>query len=192
MVVADDHANAEFIAADLLSQAEHGADSQVILLSTSKEKVNEVQIALSKQLELLSRNELAKKALEHSSAIVVQKEELLSIINEYAPEHLILQTEFNNELLPGIVNAGSVFIGPYTPESVGDYASGTNHTLPTNGFARMYSGVSLDSFIKKITFQEINREGIQNIGSTVEIMAEAEGLDAHKNAVSVRLKSLNK
>ena len=192
MVVADDNANAEFIAADLLSQAEHGADSQVILLSTSKEKVNEVQIALSKQLELLSRNELAKKALEHSSAIVVQKEEFLSIINEYAPEHLILQTEFNSELLPGIVNAGSVFIGPFTPESAGDYASGTNHTLPTNGFARMYSGVSLDSFIKKITFQEINREGIQNIGSTIEIMAEAEGLDAHKNAVTVRLKSLNK
>lgn len=192
MVVADDNANAEFIAADLLSQAEHGADSQVILLSTSKEKVNEVQISLSKQLELLSRNELAKKALEHSSTIVVQKEELLSIINEYAPEHLILQTEFNSELLPGIVNAGSVFIGPYTPESAGDYASGTNHTLPTNGFARMYSGVSLDSFIKKITFQEINREGIQNIGSTIEIMAEAEGLDAHKNAVTVRLKSLNK
>lgn len=192
MVVADEHAIAEFIAADLLSQAEHGADSQVILLSTSKEKVNEVQIALSKQLELLSRNELAKKALEHSSAIVVQKEELLSIINEYAPEHLILQTEFNGELLSGIVNAGSVFIGPFTPESAGDYASGTNHTLPTNGYARMYSGVSLDSFIKKITFQEISPEGIQGIGRTIEVMAEAEGLDAHKNAVSVRLKALNK
>ena len=192
MVVADESANANFVAADLLSQAEHGADSQVVLLSTSKEKVVEVQQALHVQLQQLSRNELAVKALENSSAIVVQKQELLSIINQYAPEHLILQTEFNSDLLPGIVNAGSVFIGPYTPESAGDYASGTNHTLPTNGYARMYSGVSLDSFIKKITFQEISPEGIQNIGRTIEVMAESEGLDAHKNAVSVRLKELSK
>ena len=192
MVVADECANANFVAADLLSQAEHGADSQVVLLSTSKEKVAEVQQALHVQLQQLSRNELAVKALENSSAIVVQKQELLSIINQYAPEHLILQTEFNSDLLPGIVNAGSVFIGPYTPESAGDYASGTNHTLPTNGYARMYSGVSLDSFIKKITFQEISPEGIQNIGRTIELMAESEGLDAHKNAVSVRLKELSK
>ena len=192
MVVADECANANFVAADLLSQAEHGADSQVVLLSTSKEKVAEVQQALHVQLQQLSRNELAVKALENSSAIVVQKQELLSIINQYAPEHLILQTEFNSDLLPGIVNAGSVFIGPYTPESAGDYASGTNHTLPTNGYARMYSGVSLDSFIKKITFQEISPEGIQNIGRTIEVMAESEGLDAHKNAVSVRLKELSK
>jgi histidinol dehydrogenase len=123
---------------------------------------------------------------------VVQKEELLSIINQYAPEHLILQTEFNEELLPGIVNAGSVFLGPFTPESAGDYASGTNHTLPTNGYARMYSGVSLDSFIKKITFQEISRQGLQNIGRTIEVMADAEGLDAHRNAVTIRLQALEK
>jgi histidinol dehydrogenase len=192
MVVADEFANADFVAADLLSQAEHGSDSQVVLLSTSKEKVLDVQSAISKQLEVLSRNEMAAKALENSSALVVQKEELLSVINEYAPEHLILQTEFNTELLPGIINAGSVFIGPYTPESAGDYASGTNHTLPTNGFARMYSGVSLDSFIKKITFQEISIEGLKKIGKTIEVMADAEGLDAHRNAVSIRLNELNK
>jgi len=190
MVVADDNAVADFVAADLLSQAEHGTDSQVVLLSTSKEKVAEVQDTLKIQLDQLSRSEMAAKALENSSAIVVQKEELLSIINHYAPEHLILQTDFNDELLPGIVNAGSVFIGPFTPESAGDYASGTNHTLPTNGYARMYSGVSLDSFIKKITFQQISPEGLQNIGRTIEVMAAAEGLDAHKNAVSIRLKSL--
>jgi histidinol dehydrogenase len=192
MVVADEHANAAFVAADLLSQAEHGADSQVILLSTSNEKVMEVQKELNTQLAKLSRNDLASRSLENSSAIVVQKPEILSIINQYAPEHLILQTEFNAELLPGIINAGSVFIGSYTPESAGDYASGTNHTLPTNGYARMYSGVSLDSFIKKITFQEITPEGLSQLGKTIEIMAEAEGLDAHKNAVSIRLNELNK
>jgi histidinol dehydrogenase len=191
MVVSDECAVADFVAADLLSQAEHGADSQVILLATSREKVAEVQESLKIQLQQLSRNELAAKALGNSSAMVVQKEELLSIINQYAPEHLILQTEYNDELLPGIVNAGSVFIGPFTPESAGDYASGTNHTLPTNGYARMYSGVSLDSFIKKITFQQISSEGLKNIGKTIEAMAGAEGLDAHKNAVSIRLKSLN-
>jgi len=190
MVVADHSAVADFVAADLLSQAEHGTDSQVVLLSTSKEKVAEVQDALKIQLNQLSRSEMAAKALENSSAIVVQKEELLSIINHYAPEHLILQTDINDELLPGIVNAGSVFIGPFTPESAGDYASGTNHTLPTNGYARMYSGVSLDSFIKKITFQQISKEGLEHIGRTIEVMAAAEGLDAHKNAVSIRLKSL--
>jgi histidinol dehydrogenase len=192
MVVADEVSNADFIAADLLSQAEHGADSQVVLLSTSQEKVVQVQEALKVQLKELSRNEFAAKALGNSSAIVVQKEELLSIINQYAPEHLILQTEFNEELLPGIVNAGSVFLGPFTPESAGDYASGTNHTLPTNGYARMYSGVSLDSFIKKITFQEISRQGLQNIGRTIEVMADAEGLDAHRNAVTIRLQALEK
>jgi histidinol dehydrogenase len=138
----------------------------------------------------LPRKVTAEMALENSSAILVQKVEMLSIINEYAPEHLILQTSFNEELLNGIVNAGSVFIGEYTPESAGDYASGTNHTLPTNGFAKQYSGVSLDSFVKKITFQQISKNGIQHIGSAIEEMAAAEGLDAHKNAVTVRLKNI--
>jgi histidinol dehydrogenase len=138
----------------------------------------------------LPRKATAEMALVNSSAILVQKVEILSIINEYAPEHLILQTSFNEELLNGIVNAGSVFIGEYTPESAGDYASGTNHTLPTNGFAKQYSGVSLDSFVKKITFQQISKNGIQHIGSAIEEMAAAEGLDAHKNAISVRLNSI--
>jgi histidinol dehydrogenase len=138
----------------------------------------------------LPRKELAEKALQNSVALVVQQVEVSSIINAYAPEHLILQTLFNDELIEGIINAGSVFIGNYTPESAGDYASGTNHTLPTNGYAKQYSGVSLDSFVKKITFQEITKVGIQNIGSTIELIAEAEGLEAHKNAVTVRLTSL--
>jgi histidinol dehydrogenase len=133
---------------------------------------------------------MAAKALENSSGIVVQKEELLSVINEYGPEHLILQTAYNDELAAGVVNAGSVFMGIYTPESAGDYASGTNHTLPTNGYAKQYSGVSLDSFVKKITFQQISAQGIQNIGPAIELMAEAEGLEAHKNAVSLRLNRL--
>ena len=145
---------------------------------------------MTKQLADLPRKATAEMALVNSSAILVQKVEILSIINEYAPEHLILQTSFNEELLNGIVNAGSVFIGEYTPESAGDYASGTNHTLPTNGFAKQYSGVSLDSFVKKITFQQISKNGIQQIGSAIEEMAAAEGLDAHKNAVSVRLKNI--
>ncbi|MFN5845284.1 MAG: histidinol dehydrogenase, partial [Flavobacteriia bacterium] len=191
MVVADDSGDPEFIASDLLSQAEHGTDSQVVLLSTSKVLVDLVESELTKQLELLSRKEIAAKALENSSAIVLQQEELLSVVNEYGPEHLILQTGFNRELIEGVVNAGSVFIGNYTPESAGDYASGTNHTLPTNGYAKQYSGVSLDSFVKKITFQQISERGIQNIGNAIEIMAEAEGLDAHKNAVTVRLKRIN-
>ena len=190
MVIADKTSNSVFIAADLLSQAEHGADSQVVLVSTDKEMVEQIESEIKVQLEVLPRKEFATKSLENSSAIVVQQAEILSIINEYAPEHLILQTDFNMELLDGIINAGSVFIGAYTPESAGDYASGTNHTLPTNGYAKQYSGVSLDSFVKKITFQEITKEGIQNLGETIELMAEAEGLDAHKNAVTVRLNSI--
>lgn len=187
MVVADEKGDAGFIASDLLSQAEHGADSQVIFLTTSKEMVDQVSNELLLQLKALPRKDIASKALENSSAIVVQKEELLSIINEYGPEHLILQTQYNEELIDGVINAGSVFIGKYTPESAGDYASGTNHTLPTNGYAKQYSGVSLDSFVKKITFQKITEEGICNIGRAIEAMAEAEGLDAHKNAVTIRL-----
>lgn len=190
MVVADETSNPAFIAADLLSQAEHGSDSQVVLVSTDEKIVEAVERELSKQLEFLPRKEMANRALQNSSAIVVQQPELLSVINEYAPEHLIIQTAFNEQLLDGIINAGSVFIGNYTPESAGDYASGTNHTLPTNGYAKQYSGVSLDSFLKKITFQEITEAGIQQIGQTIELMAEAEGLDAHKYAVSIRLNSL--
>lgn len=191
MVVCDDSGDPEFIASDLLSQAEHGSDSQVVLLSTSKVMIDQVETELNKQLESLPRKQMAANALENSSAIVVQKEELLSVINEYGPEHLILQTEFNEELVDGVINAGSVFIGKFTPESAGDYASGTNHTLPTNGYAKQYSGVSLDSFIKKITFQQISEQGIRNIGSAIEIMAAAEGLEAHKNAVTLRLNRLN-
>ena len=190
MLVADNSAIPQFIAADLLSQAEHGADSQVVLVTTDQELVIKVGEELKMQLEQLPRKELAEKALKNSVALVVQQAEICSIINTYAPEHLILQTLFNDELIDGIINAGSVFIGNYTPESAGDYASGTNHTLPTNGYAKQYSGVSLDSFVKKITFQEITEVCIQNIGSTIELMAEAEGLEAHKNAVTVRLTSL--
>jgi histidinol dehydrogenase len=190
MVIADQKSIPAFIAADLLSQAEHGSDSQVVLVSTDEKIVEAVELELNKQLEILPRKEMAAGALKNSSAIVVQPQELLSVINEYAPEHLILQTAFNKELLDGIINAGSVFIGNYTPESAGDYASGTNHTLPTNGYAKQYSGVSLDSFVKKITFQEITEAGIQQIGKTIELMAEAEGLNAHKNAVTIRLNSL--
>jgi histidinol dehydrogenase len=190
MVVCDDSGDPEFIASDLLSQAEHGSDSQVVLLSTSKVILDQVESELEQQLERLPRKEMAAKALENSSGIVVQKEELLSVINEYGPEHLILQTAYNDELAAGVVNAGSVFMGIYTPESAGDYASGTNHTLPTNGYAKQYSGVSLDSFVKKITFQQISAQGIQNIGPAIELMAEAEGLEAHKNAVSLRLNRL--
>ncbi len=190
MVICDDAANEVFVAADLLSQAEHGADSQVVLVSLSEWKVEAVQSELKLQLDRLNRKNIAEIALSKSVAIVTDKKSLTDIINSYAPEHLILNTNFNEEIIPTIVNAGSVFIGQYTPESAGDYASGTNHTLPTNGFAKQYSGVSLDSFVKKITFQNITEIGIKNIGKTVEVMAEAEGLDAHKNAVTVRLNAL--
>ena len=193
LVVADDAANASYVASDLLSQAEHGADSQVILVSTSKELIAEVEIEINKQILELPRVNIAKKAIENSKSIFVQNDEIaLDLINEYGPEHLIICTRNNAYFVDYIENAGSVFIGNYTPESAGDYASGTNHTLPTNGFSKAYSGVNLDSFTKAITFQEISKKGIVNIGTTIELMAEAEGLHAHKNAVTLRLNDLKK
>jgi histidinol dehydrogenase len=191
LVMADETADPAFVAADLLSQAEHGPDSQVILLSTSESIVDEVNAEIEKQLQELPREAVAAQALENSMAIVLEDaQQMLDFSNLYAPEHLILAIQDLETIANGVVNAGSVFLGNYTPEAAGDYASGTNHTLPTNGYARTYSGVSLDSFVKKITFQHISQEGLQNIGRTIEVMAEAEGLQAHKNAVSIRLKKL--
>jgi len=191
LVVADNAANASYVASDLLSQAEHGADSQVILVSTSKKLIDEVSLEIKKQLLELPRIEIAQKAIDNSKSIFVENDEIaLELINEYGPEHFIVCTQNNDFYVDNIENAGSVFIGNYTPESAGDYASGTNHTLPTNGFSKSYSGVNLDSFTKSITFQEITEEGIQKIGKSIELMAAAEGLDAHKNAVSIRLKGL--
>ena len=191
LVVADDSANASYVASDLLSQAEHGADSQVILVSTSKKLIAEVEKEIKIQLTQLSRIEIAQKAINNSKSIFVENDEIaLELINEYGPEHFIVCTNNNDFYVDNIENAGSVFIGNYTPESAGDYASGTNHTLPTNGFSKSYSGVNLDSFTKSITFQKITKEGIQTIGKSIELMAAAEGLDAHKNAVSIRLKDL--
>ena len=191
LVVADDSANASYVASDLLSQAEHGADSQVILVSTSKKMIDKVSIEIQKQLLELPRVDIAQKAIANSKSIFVENDETaLALINEYGPEHFIVCTNNNNFYIDNIENAGSVFIGNYTPESAGDYASGTNHTLPTNGFSKAYSGVNLDSFTKSITFQKISKEGIKNIGKAIEVMAEAEGLQAHKNAVSIRLKDL--
>jgi histidinol dehydrogenase len=192
MVVADAVANPTFLAADLLSQAEHGADSQVVLVTDEPSLLEKVEQEVTRQLAELPRKELATQSLESARLIAVDRSKLLEVINAYAPEHLILNTQFNQELVEGIINAGSVFIGAYTPESLGDYASGTNHTLPTNGFARAYSGVSLDSFVRKITFQEVTPAGILDLGPTVEIMAAAEQLDAHKNAVTYRLNELKK
>ena len=190
-VIADESANPTFVAADLLSQAEHGLDSQVVLITTSEKLLGEVEYEVQHQLSRLPRWQIAEKSLENSKLILVKDmDEAIEITNEYAPEHLIIETKDYMDLAEKVVNAGSVFLGNYTPESAGDYASGTNHTLPTNGYAKAYSGVSLDSFIRKITFQEINREGIQNIGPAIEVMASNEHLDAHKNAVSVRLSSL--
>ena len=190
-VIADETANPKFVAADLLSQAEHGLDSQVVLITTSEKLLAEVEYEVQHQLSRLPRWQIAEKSLENSKLILVKDmDEAIELTNEYAPEHLIIETKDYMELAEKVVNAGSVFLGSYTPESAGDYASGTNHTLPTNGYAKAYSGVSLDSFIRKITFQEINREGIQNIGPAIEVMAAHEQLDAHKNAVSVRLNSL--
>ena len=187
-ILADYRANPAFVAADLLSQAEHGIDSQVLLVSESKDLIDRVLKEINVQLPLLPRQEIAKKALENSKAILVNNfSESIDLLNEYAAEHLILAVENPEEIAEKIVNAGSIFLGDYTPESCGDYASGTNHTLPTNGFAKAYSGVSLDSFVKKITYQKITKEGIHIIGPIVEIMAEAEQLIAHKNAVSLRL-----
>ncbi|WP_420149717.1 histidinol dehydrogenase [Spirosoma sp.] len=190
-VYADDSAVPAFVASDLLSQAEHGADSQVLLVSTSKKLINSVNLTLSTQLSRLPRQELAAKALENSKMILVETQvDAIDLLNAYAAEHLILSIENAEDVAEKIINAGSIFLGNYTPESAGDYASGTNHTLPTNGFARAYSGVSLDSFVKKITVQQITPEGLQNVGPTVEAMAEAESLDAHKRAVSLRLAHL--
>ena len=192
LIMADDSANASFVASDLLSQAEHGADSQVILVSTSEKLIEDVSKEVAKQLKELPRIEIATKAIQNSKSILVKNlKEALALINEYAPEHFIVCTNNNDFFIDGIFNAGSVFIGNYTPESAGDYASGTNHTLPTNGYSKSYSGVNLDSFTKSITFQEISKKGIQNIGKSIELMALAEGLQAHKNAVSIRLKEIN-
>ncbi len=193
LVVADNTANASFVASDLLSQAEHGRDSQVILVSTSKEFIDNVEEEITKQLDVLPRKEIASAAIANSKLIYVKNDkEALDIINEYGPEHFIVCVEDSDFYVDNIENAGSVFIGNYTPESAGDYASGTNHTLPTNGYAKQYSGVNLDSFMKSMTFQKISEKGIQTIGNAIELMAEAEGLQAHKNAVSLRLESLNK
>ncbi|WP_339712911.1 histidinol dehydrogenase [uncultured Kriegella sp.] len=191
LVVADDSANASFVASDLLSQAEHGIDSQVILVTTSEMIMAEVEKAVASQISLLPRKEIAEKAIANSKLIFVEDDETaLHLINEYGPEHFIICVSNENFFVDNIANAGSVFIGNYTPESAGDYASGTNHTLPTNGYAKQYSGVNLDSFMKSITFQKISEEGMRGIGNTIEVMAEAEGLQAHKNAVTLRLKKL--
>lgn len=186
-VMADAGANPVFVAADLLSQAEHGTDSQVLLVVTDETILPAIDAALEKQLLLLPRKDIAAKALENSMAIVVNgMEEAIGLVNEYAAEHLIIACEQDASVAEKIINAGSVFLGNYSPESAGDYASGTNHTLPTNGFAKAYSGVSLDSFVKKITYQKLTQDGIRNLGKTVTLMAEAEGLQAHANAVYVR------
>ncbi len=189
LVIADESCNPAYVAADLLAQAEHGIDSQAILVATSNTITEAVQAELKKQLEVLPRKELAEKAMQNSYMLVADTlQEAMDFSNQYAPEHLILETNEWKTLINRVLNAGSVFLGHLTPESAGDYASGTNHTLPTSGFARSYSGVSVDSFVKKITFQHISEEGLQQIGSTVEILAELEGLHAHKNAVSIRKK----
>lgn len=190
-VLADETANPAFVAADLLSQAEHGVDSQAMLITTSVELQQAVKVEVERQLALLPRKEIAEKSLANSKLIVVDSmEEAIELTNAYAPEHLIIETKDYLSVAERIVNAGSVFLGSLTPESAGDYASGTNHTLPTNGYAKAYSGVSLDSFIRKITFQEIKPEGLNIIGPAIELMAANEQLDAHKNAVSVRLGQL--
>lgn len=190
-VIADGNANPEFIAADFLSQAEHGADSQSLLVTATESIVPAVLAALERQLSTLPRRDIMEKSLEHSRIIVLgNEEEVIAFTNRYAPEHLIIQTRNYALIAEKIENAGSVFLGRYTPESAGDYASGTNHTLPTNGHAKAYSGVNLDSFVKKITFQEITADGIKNLGNTIEVMAANEHLDAHRNAVTVRLKTI--
>ena len=191
MVVADQFSNPAFVASDLLSQAEHGHDSQVICIANTLETLKEVELEVASQLAVLPRKEMATSAIANSQLILIEGlKDQIDFINEYAPEHLILNVQNEELYLDRIVNSGSVFIGPYTPESAGDYASGTNHTLPTNAYARMYSGVNMDAFTKKITFQKISETGIENIGKAIELMAEAEGLQAHKNAVTLRLESL--
>ena len=191
-VLADDSANPVFVAADLLSQAEHGVDSQAVLITTSEKLQGDVMKEVERQLAELPRREIAEESLANSKLILVKDmDEALELTNEYAPEHLIIETENYREIAERVINAGSVFLGSFSPESAGDYASGTNHMLPTNGYAKAYSGVSLDSFIRKITFQEIRPEGMKAIGPAIEIMAANEQLDAHKNAVSVRLGDIN-
>jgi len=190
-IMADSTSIPSFVAADLLSQAEHGPDSQVILFTCNEEIIAPISDEINIQLENLPRKEIAKKALANSKAIVLSSEmELLDITNEYAPEHLIIAMDKAPDLAEKIINAGSVFIGNYSPESAGDYASGTNHALPTAGYAKGYSGVNLDSFMRKITFQHLSQYGLFNIGPTIEVMAEAEELLAHKNAASIRLKAI--
>ncbi len=192
LVVADDSADAAFVASDLLSQAEHGVDSQVVLVSTSKELISKVELEIGNQLGALPRKDIATQAMANSRLIYVENDTTaLEIINAYGPEHYIVCVENEAFYVQHTVNAGSVFIGNYTPESAGDYASGTNHTLPTNGYAKQYSGVNLDSFMKSMTFQKISKNGMKTIGNAVELMAEAEGLQAHKNAVTLRLKAIN-
>jgi len=192
-VLADETSNPVFVASDLLSQAEHGTDSQVLLVTTSEELIEEVRKEVGKQLNRLPRKEIAEKSLANSKLILVKDmEEAMDLSNEYAPEHLIIETKDYDILAEKVVHAGSVFLGSLSPESAGDYASGTNHTLPTNGYAKAYSGVSLDSFVRKVTFQKLTEEGIKAIGPSVEIMAANEQLDAHKNAVTVRLESIKK
>ena len=191
LVLGDESANPSFVASDLLSQAEHGSDSQVICVSRSSAFLHAVTDELASQIDLLPRKDMAVKAIDNSKLIYLEREkDILDMINEYAPEHLIIAVDNEDYYLENIINAGSVFIGNYTPESAGDYVSGTNHTLPTNGFAKAYSGINLDSFVKKITYQKISKKGIENIGRAIEIMADAEGLFAHKNAVSQRLKDI--
>ena len=190
-VIADANANASFIAADLLSQAEHGIDSQAIFITTSESKLEEVKNEVSRQLNLLPRKEIAAKALDNSKLVVVANDnEAIDLANTYAPEHLIIQTDNYETLAERVINAGSVFLGKYACESAGDYASGTNHTLPTHGYAVAYNGVNLDSYCRKITFQHLTDEGIRHIGHAVETMAAAEGLDAHRNAMSIRIEKL--
>lgn len=192
LVIADSHADPDFIAADLLSQAEHGSDSQVVLVVTADTDLQAIEKAISNQLDNLPRKQMAFDALENSFSVVVDSAiQAMEFSNQYAPEHLIINVTDAEELAEKVTNAGSVFVGPWTPESMGDYASGTNHTLPTYGYARMYSGVSLQSFQKFVTFQSASEDGIQNLGPTVEILANEEGLQAHRNAVTLRLKKLN-
>lgn len=187
-VIADETASPEFVAADLLSQAEHGADSQVVLITTSYKLIGDVQQEVSRQLDLLPRKEIAEKALQNSRIILVNdNKEAMDLSNAYAPEHLVIQTEDYEAMAERVINAGSVFLGRYACESAGDYASGTNHTLPTHGYATAYSGVNLDSYCRKVTFQHLTEEGVKSIGRAVELMAEAEQLDAHKNAMTVRI-----
>ena len=190
-VIADEMASPAFVAADLLSQAEHGADSQVILITTSHKVIDDVQQEVDRQLDRLPRKEIAQRSLQNSRIILVRdKKEAIELSNAYAPEHLVIQTEDYETLADHVVNAGSVFLGRYACESAGDYASGTNHTLPTHGYATAYNGVNLDSYCRKVTFQHLSEEGVRSIGRAVELMAEAEQLDAHKNAMTVRMKSL--